>query len=148
MSLIRCLSNHEGLYVYGNGNNIIIASGRGWHLSNIGPDQDEVMSIPEKTFFKVCRKADLYCEDSVEIDGFRVSEEYIYYNSGRLAPKGYFPRTARALNRAAPTMWAVKLTYKDRYVYLYRVTWDYLRRSARAVETADRRRSCKTTRRA
>jgi hypothetical protein len=142
MSYIRCHSNPEGMYIYGNADGMIeIYSGRGWHLSNIGPDQEEDrgMYVPGKTFYEMCKKANhpsIYDEESpYEIDGFRVEEVLIYLKTGKRVPnrgekisKNFFSK------RAAETIYAIKLSYKHKYVFMYLVTWEYIRRNALASE--------------
>lgn len=144
MSLIRALSNPEGMYVFGGcGQPFELYSGRGWHLSNIGPDETDCrgMVVPTRTFYRACRLSDYPMQGDipVEVNGFKIEEVVIYAKTGRLVPemttipKNYF--TARSAER----MWAIKLSYKDKYVFMHRVTWEYIRRNALEQEQWERK---------
>lgn len=137
MSYIRSTSNPEGMYAFGGATCVEIYSGRGWRLSNIGPGQGGII-VPHETFYEACKRADYLGDEPIEVDGLRVEEMLIYTRSGRRVP----PRKTLSLrmfsNRAAPTMFAVKLTYEDKYVFMYPVTWDYIRRSALETERMNR----------
>ena len=86
------------------------------------------MVVPGKIFFKACKKADWVSEDDpVEVEGFRVEERHIYVKTGRSVPV----RSPVAwLRSKAETMFAIRLSYKDKYVFMHYVTWEYIRRNA------------------
>jgi len=118
---------------------IEIMSGHGWHLSNIGPDQGS-MVVPKDVFYRAARKAQrsiVVEEESVEVDGFKIEERLIYVKSGRPVPADRL-LSKRSKKQLAETMFAIKLSYGDKYVYMYRVTWDYICRSAVAQQNWER----------
>lgn len=139
MSLIRSTSNREGLYVTGGwGQPIEIMSGRGWELSNIGPNNPALV-VPSRAFLRVCRLAGPHITDAVEADGFRAEEVYVYTRTGRPVPElrhGVTRSTFRG--DAAPRDFMIRLSYRDRFVLVYRVTWEYLRREALAQDKEER----------
>lgn len=152
MSFIRCLSNPEGMYVFGSTSGVEFYSGQGWHLSNIGPDRepDRGMIVPYNVFYKACKLAEYVTADEpVEVDGFKIEEQVIYTKTGRLVPNRPFTVASmkrRMSGRAAETMWAIKVSYKGKYVFMWRVTWDYIRSDACRPERHSKPRRKKTKR--
>lgn len=138
MSLIRSTSNREGLYVTGGwGQPIEIRSGRDWELSNTGPDNPALV-VPSRAFLRVCRLAGPHITDAVEVDGFRAEEVYVYTRTGRPVPDRHGFARSMLRGGAAPRDFMIRLSYKDRFVLVYRVTWEYLRREALAQERHER----------
>ena len=154
MSLIRCLSNAEGLYIYGDGSCYNVSTGRYWSLSNTGPDSgNPAMRIPYEVFEKAAREwlASRGAE-TVEADGFKIeSDAHIFVDTLEPVPSDWgileilVPNGLRCVEHVR-TFWGLKLTYQrpdvdgktpeELYTYLYRITWCYAIRSFEKPEEA------------
>lgn len=132
MSLIRALSNPEGLYVYGtsleSGDVYVISTGRGWPdaLTNIASPLAE-MVVPEDVFESAAVQwlKTGSGSEPVEVEGFRVEERHVFMDDGALVPdrsiEGWFDGSRDRENN-----YLVKLSYEDRFCFLWGVTWIYV----------------------
>lgn len=149
MSYIRATSNPEGLYIFGGyGQPVEINTGRGWDLSNIGPDQGTIV-LPEDVFFRAVQAwRECYGHEVVEVRGFRIEELHIYTKNSKFGkaeqviPDDGTWDIGQALNDDPnATMFAVKLSYKKLYTFLWRVTWAYVVANATGDEADEERRA-------
>lgn len=124
MSFIRSLSNPEGLYIFGGMDGIEIATGNGWKLSNIGPDNPS-MVVPYDAFIKVCEDWDQNA-DSAEADGFFAGEQHIWADTGELVDPETDPIQQWFTGNRRESRYAIKLSYGDKFCFLWSVTWQYV----------------------
>lgn len=133
MSLIRALSNPEGLYIWGGIDEAYnISTGRDWKLSNCGPDQP-IMVVPCSIFEAAATKWYETWEPDIEIEGFRVQNDlHIFTDTQEPVPAGWgLQQMLDMADGKLPereTFWGIKISYKDLYAYLYQVTWVYATR--------------------
>jgi len=66
----------------------------------------------------------------------RVEEVHIYFKSGRKVRENWVKTNPASMfgGRATETMFAIKLSYEDKFVFMYRVTWEYIRRNGLSTE--------------
>ncbi len=130
MSLIRALSNPEGMYVTQSGIRgracYEITSGCDWPkvLSNCGPD-DSAMVVPKLSFERLCKKAEYVDETPVSVRGIAVVEIVVDTKTGQGIEADILDR-----KKWKNAIFGIRLSYKDKFVVLYRVTWEYIRRNA------------------
>ena len=125
MSYIRCLSNPEGLYIYGTHKDLIcIHHNVPAPLSSGLNDGQGFFTIPELHFTKAIKywkQGRKYCKG-----GFLVEEEHIYLDTGMMVPE----RTIEnMIAEKRPTSYRIRLQYRSDFVYLWRVTWEYVVRN-------------------
>lgn len=122
MSFIRCTSNPDRLYVwggYGQPATINWAS-RGPH-SEPPLCRGEEIVVPWKTFYKAALQWDRHQEASFR--GFRVEERYIFWDTAKRVPNSYDVLTAKPRRE---TDFLYRVSYKDRFVFVWKVTWAYV----------------------
>jgi hypothetical protein len=93
MSYIRCLSNPEGLYIWGSMDGTVTITG----------NKFKDFSLPTKTFEGLCRK---YCRNPGAAD------------SGRIEYKG-----ASVSNEKVGGHFRIVFRYQDKKVVMWEVTW-------------------------
>jgi hypothetical protein len=129
VSYIRATSNPEGLYITTDEDGLTtLWTGDGWKLSNIGPhDIDKRgrrlgITVLDEDFMTVCVRW-RYCDvEPVEVNGLRVEEQHIFTETGL--------RVLTSEGASADTTFAIKVSFGDRYAFLWRVTWEYVVNSA------------------
>lgn len=148
MSYIRCSSNPERLYIWGpNKNGMIEVCHRVQPplASKVRKGEFPVprMQIPVRIFYSACVRWD-DGDEEISVRGFRVRYLYVYEDTGRVARP-----SARDMLRpdARPRRFVVRLDYKGAFVYLWRVTWEYVVRSACRFKDDDHGRKRKGRRR-
>lgn len=122
MSYIRCLSNPEALYIYGDCSGYVnISHGVKPPLSS-GRD----FRIPNRDFHRVGKKWADWCdeESGIKSGHLKVQEINVYRDTGKPVGrewrKNYFHKKQR------PTDFLVRISYKRDFVFLWRVTWEYV----------------------
>lgn len=134
MSYIRCLSNPEGMYVFGttcgSGSSVEIYAGH--HLKPPFVSHEDVATlgiiVPGWMFYRACQRwHDGY--DDVRITHkakvLRVYEEFIFVANGVLVPDDY--RGFRQDSRES--RFVIRVEYDSRWVRLWDVTWEYIVRN-------------------
>ena len=136
MSYIRCLSNPEGLYIYGGADGV-------WINHNVRPPlaskkADDGCSphfiVPQRDFDQVGLKWDKgWAHDERVRSGKLVAQEvHVYLDTGRPVERDWHKRIFRETNKVTerrPSAFFIKLSYGRRFVMLWRVTWQYVVRS-------------------
>lgn len=138
MSYIRCWSNPDGLYIYESSNGIEVHHTVKPPLaSKYDPNYRSVMTIPTKAFKKACYMwTDWHTK--VKIGDLTIEETHIYTKTGKLVhPDG------KSINDSRPTDFKIKLQYKNRFVYLWIVTWEYVVKHVVAQEAYFKRKKIK-----
>ena len=128
MSYIRCLSNPESLYIWGD-----TADNSGFAnichrvkppLSSKWPKNGNspLIMVPLKAFEEATRKwRGSYDGSAVEVDGFKVETVNVFTATGKRVPKkNDFLKDRRRRE------WLVRLSYKGQFVHLWDVTWSYV----------------------
>lgn len=129
MSYIRCLSNPEGLYIWGGSDGINIdhclkkpfASGRS-------------ILIPEKHFHQVCHEWDHgehQWHGPCRSGQLTVAEQNVFMDTGDLVPasKAWLRQEMHRLThgkKTRKTRYVIRLQYGKRYIMMWRVTWQYI----------------------
>jgi hypothetical protein len=140
VSYIRCLSNPEALYIWGD------VEGFANICHNVKPPlarpsedgNPSLFKIPTKTFEAVALKWAREFEEDVEIDGFRVREVTVFTATGRIVPAKF-----DVLRDRRKTEWLIKLSYKRHFVHLWRVTWEAVVRSVEDHQPVRKKRAKK-----
>lgn len=122
MSYIRCLSNPEALYIYGDCSGYVnISHGVKPPLSS-GRD----FRIPDRDFHRVGKKWADWCDEErgIKSGHLKVQEILVYRDTGKPVGrewrKNYFHKKQR------PTDFLVRISYKRDFVFLWKVTWEYV----------------------
>ena len=116
MSYIRSTSNPEGLYIWHDVSEDIMI-----HWNQMPPlcSKQTGMAIPAKVFYKAVEKAKW--GEKTTVDGFTIEEQYIFMDTGKKVPTNHdIFREQRKL------AYQIKLSYKNRFVFLWKVTWRYV----------------------
>lgn len=148
MSFIRCLSNPEGLYVWSDVDGTVHIHYGGRKKPKPPLSKGDDMRVPYRTFMRVCKKWDGW-EDDVRVNGFRVKEEHVFLKTGKPVPSDLYANvTAYAKHMDKhPAEYLIRVSYKGNFVYLWRVTWQYVVSNAvRRIELRKKRRSGKRAR--
>lgn len=130
MSYIRCLSNPDGLYAFINVEGFAEIS---WGPKPPFACRDfqktgKPMRVPVRVFENVARKWADGWQDRVSFKGFTAEEIHIYEKTGKVMP-GDLKKYLSEFKRGVKTRFVVKLSYKRDWVYLWRVTWEYVARN-------------------
>ncbi len=125
MSFIRCLSNPEGLYIYADCRGRLNIS---W--CSVDPPLSSrhrgEMRIPRHVFYKVVKQWDQR-GDHAYFRGFSVEEQFIYTATGD--PVHGTENLKRYLKDKRKREFKIKLSYKNDFVFLWYVTWEYVVRN-------------------
>lgn len=141
MSFIRCLSNPEGLYMWGSGRLVTVS-----HEVKKPHSSGGHFNIPEPAF-RGCVRKHLAGHDPASYRGVRVEEVHVDKRTGEPIPDwrpcgrgckkakggGFIPcrRCSRSHRRDVARGWfAVRLSYGGHFVNLWTVTWAYAARRA------------------
>jgi len=122
MSYIRCLSNPEGLYVYGDGKDV------NFHWCVKPPFASPGgMKIPHDIFTKAGQKwADQYCSERVSVRGFVIEEVHVYEKNAKKVGEMSRQWVKQYLKDKRPTRSGWKLSYRGKFIILWPVTMHYM----------------------
>ena len=118
MSYIRCLSNPEGIYIWGDGQYV-----------NISVGKEELKYIPQKRFDGLLRKCNKYPNsDKIKYCGVQIEETFVK------TPKKFWTKTDKEIMKdkrlrkvlGEPGNFKMRLSYQDWYIDMWRVTWEYI----------------------
>ena len=141
MSYIRASSNPEGLYIFGGIKGIEISTGRNWELTNVGPYDGRSMVVPYVAFVEACRQWQEGLEDTIEVDGFCLTNQLVHLLDGKqvdYSVKDFLADLSSESGRPSGdkndkgsikdrySFAGVRLTYGDRHCTLYHATWGYV----------------------
>jgi hypothetical protein len=144
MSYIRCLSNPERLYIFGDQwDRITIIHSVKPPMATAYPDKanSAMFHVPWKAFHAVCRRWPESGDGGVRSDGIRVREALVYLDTGkkvvrRVPPVRWvrlLPRQDRLLRvgldadcRGRPVEYLIRFEYKKHFFHMWRVTWEYV----------------------
>ncbi len=124
MSYIRCLSNPEGLYVWGQETTVEIAPGHHWKHTNI--PKGHTLSVPTSVFHGFAERHQH--DDEGKFRGFEAKEVVVYESDGKPVPKQSIKEQIFDKKRH---WFAIRVSYRGKWVLLWRVTWEYLLNDAR-----------------
>lgn len=130
MSYIRCLSNPEALYIWGDADGFAnICHNVKPPLSSPWPKDGNtpLFQVPIKAFEKAALRWYGSGKDDVTIDGFRVQMVSVFVKTGMRVPKNLDILTDRRRHELL-----VRISYKRHFVHLWDVTWAYVVRSVEA----------------
>jgi hypothetical protein len=137
MSYIRSTSNPEGLYIYGDGEHIIIHHSHG------------TAHVPPRDFERVGLK---YLESRalalrrIKSGGLSLREVTLFHGTERICPPGHedrcMTRKLKAPERECRHDIRMLLEYRGTRIFLWQVTWDAVAQSIRnhAVDSLGRSR--------
>jgi len=136
MSYIRCLSNPEGLYIWAqsDGRTCITHNVRA-PLSSVEKPKGLVnIIVPTTAFDRACILWDEGNEPA-SCRGVRVEEVHVLTKTGKPVPENFFDFGIGSGKLAArmkknPVELLIKLSYKKEFVFMWRVTWEYIVRHA------------------
>ena len=114
MSYIRSTSNLEGLYIWGDGKDANISK---------GGDLDRIRKIPQRIFDGLCKKYYKSFGANTKYKGASVKE--IFVKSGKKQTK------LEKMLGIEDGEFQTRLSYKDWYIDMWRVTWEYIARRYR-----------------
>ncbi len=112
MSYIRCLSNPEGLYIWGDGKNI-----------NIAKDGDDLKYIPQRTFdglLKKYHREGSWCVEDYPIRYRGAIIEEVFIESGKKQTK------IEKQLKIKDGIFQYRLSYKNWYIDMWQVTWEHI----------------------
>ena len=121
MSYIRSNSNPESLYIWGGGPGGCVTI---CHRSS-AKEIPASFNVPTRAFDRVRRKWAKGYDEKASSGGILVEEVHVYMRSGRLVP---VRSMTTQLTSKAQTEFLIRLSYKEHFVHLWRVTWDYVAR--------------------
>lgn len=129
MSYIRCLSNPEGLYAYGSGDNQV------WtHIDEAYSSKGHqgTMTLPEDKLTAAIRAFHKTYDQPVEVGGIKIAEVHVYQDT--LEDTGEEWKGLEQLRKRLDGMpvresrYGIRLEYEGKWFLLWRVTWDYFAR--------------------
>ncbi len=129
MSYIRSGSNPEGLYIFstqGPKGRLHVEVLVGWFHKLTNITNDSPMLVPQGVFD---RAAVMWDDDGEKASykGFKVEEVHVYEDDGSPVPK---KRSIKAsLEDKRRSFFGVKVSYKGKWVIVWRVTWAYVVRN-------------------
>lgn len=87
--------------------------------------QKNEFHVPRKEFYGVCRQ---WANDKTKAKykDFSAEELHIYEDTGEIVPER---TTEEWFTNKRPTSFRVKLQYKNKFIYLWKVTWNYVVRN-------------------
>jgi len=137
MSFIRSFSNPENLYVVALEDGINLMHRVKPPLASAWPKDgnNALMIVPHLPFWAVCQLWEAGGMDPppgkdgqwATHQGFTAEEIHVYTDTGKPVT-GRMPFTALFTSR--PHEWLVRLSYRRQFVFLWRVTWEYVVRDA------------------
>jgi hypothetical protein len=130
LSYIRCLSNPEGLYAYGSGDNQV------WiHIDETYSSKGHqgTMSIPQDLLTAAIRAFDEEYDQPIEVGGIRIHEAHVYEDKLEEEVGENWSGLEQLRRRAdgeevRSTRFGIKLEYDGKWMLLWRVTWEYFAR--------------------
>ena len=128
MSYIRCLSNPERLYIFGDGlglDRITVIHSVKPPMATAYPDKanSAMFHIPWKAFHAVCRRWQESGDGGVRLGGIRVREVFVYLDTGK---KVWRRVGLREDGRSRPVEYMIRFEYKEHFFHMWRVTWEYV----------------------
>lgn len=150
MSYIRCLSNPEGLYIWGQSDGAVVIThsvqpplSSKWPRRRIyravgkGPknrmvptrkfyDATPAIKVPIRVFHHVCRKWTASFEDRVSYRGLTVEEVHVYLDTGKPVPNQTLLQSVWDMDRGRRDAFLIRLSYKGQFFHMWRVTWEYV----------------------
>jgi hypothetical protein len=135
MSFIRSTSNPERLYVWGDAAERVTVNWAGPQAPKPPLAKGEQMVVPWKTFYRAAWQWDRYQEANYR--GFRVMEMHIFMDTGKRVPDSYDVLTARPRRE---TGFLYRISYKDKFVFVWKVTWAYVVHQVIEQVEADKKR--------
>ena len=136
MSYIRSTSNPEGLYIYGDGEHIIIHHPHG--TAHVPPADFERVGLKYL-------KSPVQALRRIKSGGLSLREVALFHGTERICPRGHEERcltrrlkSAKQECRHDPRM---LLEYRGTRIFLWRVTWDSVAHSIRNHAYSDGGRS-------
>jgi hypothetical protein len=122
MSLIRCWSNPDGLYVYENTDkHVCIHHSVKPPLSSHCPENfEESIKIPSRVFYIACRRWIKYPND-VKFKGLSIKEVYIHTKDGKEVSNKH-----DSFKCCKNHEYFIRLKYRGKFVCMWIVTWAYV----------------------
>lgn len=129
MSYIRSTSNPEELYIYSSGKYVHITHNvnKPFSSGKKSPQEDD-MTIPTYIFENALRKYKRrYRVLPISYRDLKIEEVHLYKDNGKKVPvnltvKKYF----EASEKRGGTLFQIKISYKNKFVCMYKTTWDYI----------------------
>jgi hypothetical protein len=129
MSYIRCLSNPEGMYIYGGADGV-------WISHNVKPplaskEADDGCSphfvVPSRDFDRLGLKwaKDWAYDEHVRSGKLAAQQVHVYLDTGKPVEKNWANRFFRK-GPKRPSAFLIKLSYGRHFVMMWRVTWHYI----------------------
>jgi len=151
MAYIRCLSNPEGMYIYGGADGV-------WINHNVLPplaskEVDDGCSphfvVPSRDFDRVGLKWDKEwdLDGPVRSGKFAAREVHVYLDTGKPIEKDWDKRFFRKGYKRRPSAFLIRLSYGRHFVMLWRVTWEYIVQSIVGHNRWDKEERAKAKRR-
>jgi hypothetical protein len=133
MSYIRCLSNPERLYIWGDRDGRVTFSHGVKPPLALSSRDSNGFQVPESAFKEVCRK---WAEGSehATTKGFRAKLVHVLLETGKPTPPHFNP--FRDERRAE---FLVRVSYKRKFVHLWLVTWMHVVHNVMSRSPAHRR---------
>lgn len=130
MSFIRCWTNPEGLYVWDDINGYVAIAhtlNKPFCSFNDTKFVEDQIQVPRREFYGVCKQWDNSSYKTAKYKDFSAEEVEIFDDNGEIVPEDY-----DYLNptHGRKTSYRIKVQYKKEFVYLWRVTWEYVVKNA------------------
>jgi hypothetical protein len=139
MSYIRSTSNPEGLYIYGDGENIIIHHRHGRTY------------VPPRDFERVGLKYLKSRVGPIKSGGLSLREVTLFHGTERICPRGHeercLTRRLKSSKQECRHDSRMLLEYRGTRIFLWQVTWDAVAQSIRNHACLDREESKERRRR-
>lgn len=148
MSYIRCLSNPEGLYIWGQSDGRVGISHKvepplsskwplesGWQVvrnkmvktGRMHPSPP-LLTVPMHLFHATCKQWAKYygspTDDRTSRGGLVVKEVHVFTDTGRLVPKRR--GVAETMKDKRKTEFLIRFSYRGKFFHMWRVTWMYI----------------------
>lgn len=122
MSYIRCLSNPEALYIWGDCQGYVNIS----HCVKPPLSSGRQFRIPTKDFHRVGKKWSEWCDEEkgIRLGHLRIQEIHVYRDTGKPVGPEWMKNFLKKKKREADFL--VKVSYKRDFVFLWKVTWKYV----------------------
>jgi hypothetical protein len=127
MSLIRCLSNPEALYIWGDADGFysLVHCVKPPLASKWPKDCTPMIRIPVGVFEKAClewKDGGGWVDEKIEVDGFIIEMVHVVRKTGKKPPK----LTLKNMFKGPHGDFLIRLSYKRQFVHLWDVTWTYV----------------------
>jgi hypothetical protein len=133
MSYIRSTSNPEGLYIYGDGEHIIIHHAHG--TAHVPPPDFERVGL---TYLK----SPALALRRIKSGGLSLREVTLFHGTERICPRGHeercLTRRLKSPKQECRHDCRMLLEYRGTRIFLWRVTWDAVAHSIRNHAYLDR----------